>query len=147
MAAPQGLDRQAGKEALGLANPDRNHAGGAYDERRLRETAAVEEGKDLHRLPEAHLVRQEGVAVVPAEMGEVGDAAFLVRSQKRGRAGGRFGIRGLEGGDPLFDLGGEAEGHGVGLEEAQKQIGRQFPPFAAGQGFEEIGRASCRGRV
>jgi hypothetical protein len=79
-------------EPLDFAEPDRNHARGADDERALADRARGEQGEDLDGLTQAHLVSQQGMSSKFAETAEPGDALGLIWTEVSRQVIGRRGF-------------------------------------------------------
>ena len=115
----------AGFEPGQLLAPDGDDAGGAHHEvapagQRMR----AQEGDDLRRLAEAHLVGEQAVATGRAKVVHPLDATALVGPQEI-RQGRRLSRRAEHALAPLRQLGAKADLETVLVEERKDQIGRE----------------------
>jgi hypothetical protein len=96
---------QARREALRFPAPIADERHGCDHERGRWSTVsgslAGQQGQDLNRLPQAHVVGEDGAQPESVEEAEPGKAPLLVRTQSRNEA-----VRGRDGGEPLIGLAG-----------------------------------------
>jgi len=124
VAALQHIDRDLGEELGDFLAPDWDDAGGADDEAGLvGDGARREQGEDLERFTQAHLVGEQAVAGGFGEVVEPLDAAALVGTEDFRKSGGRVGAREEDLLAPGFHLRGEGELEARVVEEGENEVG------------------------